>query len=263
MTMTASQFGLSPKRLGIVLAAALLVGGLGASVATAAFDDVSPESAFAEHVENISEAGIATGYPDGTFRPRQPINRQQAAAWIARSAGRIDYDFHVAGPESSPLGELNAAVAESVGVGNEGMESTGPPLTPASPTRTMATLDVNSGAAGGDAGFVVIDGAVYGATENATGAGCPCAVDVLVLDGDDQMVGWARLTVPGAAEDDERTEHGPMASAPIASVIPLDGTQDEIRIVATLVDADVAGVLVAGVLNASYVPFAADGGSEL
>ena len=73
-------------RTALALAAAGLVGGMGATAANAAlFPDVPTEGRFGDHVANLQEAGIATGYADGSFRPAADINRRQTAAWIDRS----------------------------------------------------------------------------------------------------------------------------------------------------------------------------------
>ena len=69
-------------RLCAVLALTVCLGVAGANAATASFTDVPAENRFAESVTRVQESGIATGFPDGSFRPREPINRQQAAAWI-------------------------------------------------------------------------------------------------------------------------------------------------------------------------------------
>lgn len=49
------------------------------------FPDVASGSAFHDEVGWLTDPDhpIATGFPDGTFRPREDINRQQAAFWFA------------------------------------------------------------------------------------------------------------------------------------------------------------------------------------
>jgi hypothetical protein len=39
----------------------------------------------------VAHAGIATGYPDGTFRPDNQITRQAVAAWMCRTSGWSPY----------------------------------------------------------------------------------------------------------------------------------------------------------------------------
>ncbi|MBN1460712.1 MAG: S-layer homology domain-containing protein, partial [Armatimonadetes bacterium] len=40
-----------------------------------------------KHIEFIAEAGIATGYPDGYYRPNADCTRDQMAVYIARGFG--------------------------------------------------------------------------------------------------------------------------------------------------------------------------------
>jgi hypothetical protein len=53
---------------------------------TATFSDVSPNHPFFAEVEWLADAGITTGYLDGTFRPDALVNRQSAAAFLHRLA---------------------------------------------------------------------------------------------------------------------------------------------------------------------------------
>lgn len=48
----------------------------------ATFPDVPPNSWFAQHVAKGEALGLLEGYPDGTFRPAQPITRAEAAKLI-------------------------------------------------------------------------------------------------------------------------------------------------------------------------------------
>lgn len=49
---------------------------------TTRFPDV-PKSHWAyEHIENLAKLGIVKGYPDGTFRPNDPVTRAQVAKMI-------------------------------------------------------------------------------------------------------------------------------------------------------------------------------------
>ncbi|MFT4187362.1 MAG: carboxypeptidase regulatory-like domain-containing protein [Aeromicrobium sp.] len=56
---------------------------------TSPFKDVSTGHTFYEEMVWLSRTGITTGYPDGTFRPGQPVLREQMAAFLQR--------FHVKG----------------------------------------------------------------------------------------------------------------------------------------------------------------------
>ena len=49
------------------------------------FSDVAPDHEFAGEIDWLADVGIITGFPDGTFRPMEPITRQAAAAWLERT----------------------------------------------------------------------------------------------------------------------------------------------------------------------------------
>ena len=66
--------------------AAFLIRALGETPSTSpsSFVDV-PAGPFSGHIERIAELGIATGYPDGTFRPSSPISRGEMAVMLMRA----------------------------------------------------------------------------------------------------------------------------------------------------------------------------------
>ena len=219
-------------RIAAIAVISSLVGGLVASAAGASFSDVPNEGKFAEHITNVQEAGIASGFGDGTFRPTNPLNRQQAAAWIDRAAGRTALDFADQPSEYAPVN-------------------------PGDPTRELATIEMTSPAIGDGGGWVTLDGYVAAATQNATGLGCPCAFDVKVVDGNGNDVAIGGLTAPGLTSDDERTAAGPAGIAPVQGVVWLPaGETQTYTLVITLVDSDVGNVFVAGTLSGQYAPMA-------
>jgi hypothetical protein len=223
---------MKPSRIAAIALASSLGGGLVASAAGAAFNDVPAESQFSEHITNVQEAGIATGYPDGSFRPTSPINRQQAASWVNRVASRSALDFADASGEHAPV-------------------------TPGDPTRVLATVEMASPAASTGGGWVTLQGYVAAAAANPTGAGCPCAFDVEVRNSEGDVVAVSVMTVPGTESDDERTFAGPVGSAPLSGIVFLPGnTEETYSLEVTLVDTDVASVFVAGTLSATYAPMA-------
>jgi hypothetical protein len=222
------------RRVGsaVALVAAGLIGGLGATAGAAAFNDVPTESQFAESITNVQEAGIASGFPDGTFRPTSPINRQQAAAWINRAASRSALDF------SDQAGEHA-------------------PVNPNDPIRQVAEIEMTSPAVGDGGGWVSLDGTVAAATVAEDGTGCPCAFDLTVLNSQDEVVAVGVMTARGPESDDERTGLGPAEVVPVQGVVWLPaGETETYRLVVELKDSDVGNVLVAGILSGSYAPMA-------
>ena len=62
------------------------------SVYGSSFSDVSPSAYYSRAIAWAARRGIVEGYSDGTFRPDQPVSRQQRAAILHRYAklNRID-----------------------------------------------------------------------------------------------------------------------------------------------------------------------------
>ncbi|MCM3711534.1 S-layer homology domain-containing protein [Sporosarcina luteola] len=69
----------------LVLAFSFLLPGTAAGESK--FSDVPPTKHFAEAVNELAERNVIGGYPDGTFKPGNPITRGQAAAIIAKLIG--------------------------------------------------------------------------------------------------------------------------------------------------------------------------------
>ncbi len=72
-----------------VLLAAFLAGSLLPSLparAAAAFSDTG-DSWYRQAIEQLAQEGVLTGYPDGTFRPRQAVNRAEFLTVIMRGRG--------------------------------------------------------------------------------------------------------------------------------------------------------------------------------
>ncbi len=51
------------------------------------FPDVTPSTDFADEMEWLRATKVTTGYPDGTYRPVQPVERNAMAAFLYRAAG--------------------------------------------------------------------------------------------------------------------------------------------------------------------------------
>lgn len=54
-----------------------------------AFDDVTDDNIFRDAIREASAAGVIGGYPDGSFRPKQNIDREQMAVMIERALGQF------------------------------------------------------------------------------------------------------------------------------------------------------------------------------
>jgi hypothetical protein len=52
---------------------------------------------FAAQIDRITDAGCASGFPDGSFRPRDDVRRQQFAYWVDNCAARIAHTSGTAG----------------------------------------------------------------------------------------------------------------------------------------------------------------------
>jgi hypothetical protein len=70
------------------------------------FTDVPSTNPFCAHIERVATLGIALGFVDGTFRPADPVNREQMAAFLIR------------GVEGNPVGACAAQPFTDVTVGN-------------------------------------------------------------------------------------------------------------------------------------------------
>ncbi|MBV7433199.1 S-layer homology domain-containing protein [Dermabacteraceae bacterium TAE3-ERU5] len=66
------------------------------------FTDVPPEHMFFSEIEQAYELGLITGWPDKTFRPSLPINRDAVAAMLYRMAGYPAFNP----PEESPFVDI-------------------------------------------------------------------------------------------------------------------------------------------------------------
>ncbi len=73
-----------------MLAALLALSGITASAASASssrFSDVSDSHQFHTQISWLAEMRVATGYADGTFRPRDAVSREAFAAFLYRLVG--------------------------------------------------------------------------------------------------------------------------------------------------------------------------------
>jgi hypothetical protein len=94
--------------LAIVATIALVASMVGGAVALS-FTDTGG-SPFATEIDRITDAGCASGFPNGTFAPRDNVKRQQFAFWLNNCGGRIAH--------TAPVGDFffnNAPVRAASG----------------------------------------------------------------------------------------------------------------------------------------------------
>jgi uncharacterized protein YkwD len=73
-----------------ILATVSLIAGMGTAARSEAapvpgFNDLDPDSTY--KVQALAERGVVSGYPDGTFRPANPVSRAEFAAMLCRAMG--------------------------------------------------------------------------------------------------------------------------------------------------------------------------------
>lgn len=84
------------------------------------FSDVPPDHLHAEAINAITEAGIARGFDDGTFRPQEPVSRGQMATFLAIAmdlAPRDEQRFEDVPAGYPHAGTINAVAEVGVSVG--------------------------------------------------------------------------------------------------------------------------------------------------
>lgn len=86
----------------IGLVAAALLGGPVERAAASRFTDVPAGAGFATEIEWVASEGISTGWPDNTFRPLEPVQRNAMAAFLYRLAGSPDF----VAPDRSPFTDI-------------------------------------------------------------------------------------------------------------------------------------------------------------
>ena len=69
------------------------------------FSDVPEDAWYADHVQRIAGLGVTTGYPDGTYRPGQPVTQAHMAVFLVRALGLE--------PVENPAGRFGDVPAEA------------------------------------------------------------------------------------------------------------------------------------------------------
>lgn len=107
------------------------------------FTDVSSDYWAYDSIIDLGERGVLFGYPEGDFRPDDPVLRIEFAAIMARILGleplyEPTIDFADVSPDSWAYGEINAVVAADLfdGVGGGLFD----PFSPASRSQALAVI---------------------------------------------------------------------------------------------------------------------------
>jgi hypothetical protein len=214
----------SKRLLAAIAAVTLFTGGVGvfAGVALAShqWSDVPTGNFFHDSIDDISTAGCASGYPDGTFHPTEPVLRQQMARFINSCGGRLWFD--------------------------EGTNNNVPTT-----AATIATAEMVSGAVGDGAGRVLVN--VTGRATTSSTTGFPCEVDVQVGSGSS-----ARHLYLDHPENTAESIQDVMGSVQQSFVLPADS--NSIQQVTVVKNAGCAATMIASVqVSVTYYPFNAAG----
>lgn len=226
----ASTTGRRTLTIAVAATAVLVLLGGVAALAEHQFTDVPATHQFHDEISTVADAGITTGFSDGTFDPTGAVSRQAAAAFIERSAGRIAFS-------ALPGAVLGTSSAQSLAL--------------------LGTVTIEAGAVGDGNGYVVLDGSYTAFTEHV--AACPCDLSLLLLEeGVEDPINASFTDLGGTA-----TETGFVSTSDsLQWVVPVAGDQVvTFELFAFLEDADVEAVETFGQLSAVYVPFGPDSGA--
>ena len=107
-----------PKRLtvAVIAAAVLTVGGTAVAQTAQRFSDVPTDHEAFAAVEWAAEAGVTTGYDDGTFKPDRPLSKRHAVVFIERFYDEILGDVQ---SEDLTRGDMMTLLHEMSGASSE------------------------------------------------------------------------------------------------------------------------------------------------
>lgn len=192
------------------------------------FPDVDPTSAFHDDIDDFVNAGCASGFPDGSFRPQDPVKRQQMARFFAACGGRVDYD-----DRDTPFTVLTTA------------------------HQVLASVSIDAGALVGG-GFVLVTASVRvtAAIDEDTEGPCRLLFQ-LVEQGAQGGFEFMTLVISKADSGPSQDLSGTMiglveVAAGETATVELQGRKDTIPSCPGQINAD-------GPMAALYVPFAGDG----
>jgi hypothetical protein len=193
------------------------------------FSDVPANSAFHESISNLVDAGCATGFPNGTYKPTDPVNRQQIARMLNTCGGRLATSDSLNG--DSAIGTSNTTMPGS--------------------TATLEPGAIQGG------GFVLAIGSLRATSFGASGY--PCDVfTALDATGDAATLfnSSTGTSVNGQSFDAEAT--------PMAAYVVAAGQTLSVSVVAREDNSCTPALMGNGEVALLYFPFAGDGtGAEV
>jgi hypothetical protein len=149
----------------IALTLALLLPGI--ALASHQFPDVTTSNPFHADIDAIVDAGIATGFQDGKFRPAEAVTRQAMSAFLHRGLGRVGLAIY-----DAPM-TANIAAAENVYTSNNVYV----------PVRTITVTVPGESSNLAPKQFVLLHGiVVFNGKMDAATQGCPCQFTARVRD---------------------------------------------------------------------------------
>lgn len=217
------------RTLSVAGAAVALVASssIGTAWAVTTFTDVPATHQFYDEIEEVADAGVVTGYSDGTFRPGDPVSRQVLAAMMSRGLGRS--------------------------VGNDNSVN----LTNAAKLAEVTAVTMYPPGATGGTGHIALDANVTFIASNT--AACPCQVRAWIEKGNTRVSEVSVETLANLANE------GGTVYANLAVNANVEVTSQKLyplgsntyTLVAEMVDADQTLITARGAINAVSTPFGA------
>jgi hypothetical protein len=214
--------GLSRRALTLILTLVLTITASGTALANHLFADVPTSSIFHDAISAIAGAGITTGCGGGNYCPSADVTREQMAAFLHRSVGRMAYQ------DNSGGSAISATVTD------------------------LVVLTIKAGEATGGSVFLKADAS---ATTYVTSvAGCPCQARYWIArDGGSSSISqYNQITAMGPSI-------GIDTGAVIGGFVVPSGTTQTIRL--QMVRESGTGMTGYGALSVTYVPFGSQGTS--
>jgi S-layer homology domain len=214
-----------------VLALVVSVGGVALGSNADLFSDIAT-SPFRLQINRIGRAGCASGFPDGTFHPRDTVNRQQFAFWTNNCDGRAAWDSNQV-PQMAPI-PTDVVDVDLVGGGTPSAVAEG--------------------------GFAFVTGNLVATVSSGNTGQCPCRVTAQLDDGTTPHGHPGEATLGGTAD-----ESGELTvSIPVSTVFRISpGQQMTFRLIAQYEDSNLSSISYTGDITAVYVPFGAEGDQGL